>query len=226
VWFSVEWPVQPVRVVLFDADGVIQHVRHSSGNGLRAQVERILGFLPADFDRFTQDIFDAEQSALVGQTDFAEVLVPVLAKWGAHGVADALAAEWWCPIEADRSILDLVGQLRRQGMLCALATNQQRYRATYMEEALSYKSVFDRSFYSYQLGLRKPAIEYFEAIVAELECSPEEMLFIDDAERNVAVARSVGLRAEQFIHPRTNRARASLIELLEQFSVVITGQDS
>jgi putative hydrolase of the HAD superfamily len=218
--------MQPVRVVLFDADGVIQHFPHSSGSGLRARVERILGFVPEDLDTFTDEIFEAERSALTGHTDFAETLLPVLAKWGAHGIADAFAAEWWCPIEADRSILSLVGQLRRQGVVCALATNQQRYRARYMEEVLSYRNVFDRSFYSYQLGRRKPEREYFKAVIAALKCVPEAVLFIDDAEENVAAARSVGLKAEQFVHPGTNHARASMIALLERFSIVIPEQDS
>jgi hypothetical protein len=82
--------VRPVRVVLFDADGVIQHFPHSSGPGLRAQVERILGFVPEDLDTFTREIFEAERSALVGHVDFAEMLLPVLAKRGAHGVAQSI----------------------------------------------------------------------------------------------------------------------------------------
>ena len=213
--------MQPVRVVLFDADGVIQQFPHSSGIGLRAHVERILGFVPDELDTFTREVFEAERSALAGHADFAETLLPVLAKWGAHGIADAFAAEWWCPIEPDQSILYLVGQLRRQGMVCALATNQQRYRARYMEEALSYRNVFDRSFYSYQLGLMKPELEFFKAIVAALECVPEVALFIDDSEENVAAARRVGLQAEQFVHPRTDHARASMIALLKRFSIVI-----
>jgi putative hydrolase of the HAD superfamily len=218
--------VPPIRVVLFDADGVIQHVEHASGNVLRAQVERILGFVPDDLDRFTREIFEAERTAMVGHADFVEILHPVLAQWGAHGVADTLAAEWWCPIDTDQSILSLIGTLRQQGMVCALATNQQRYRARYMDETLSYRSVFDRSFYSYQLGLRKPDIEYFKAIIAALECAPDEMLFFDDAEENVAAARSVGLQAEQFVHPGTNHARASMIALLARFSIGITEEDS
>jgi putative hydrolase of the HAD superfamily len=215
--------VRPIRAILFDADGVVQH---SSGDDLSVQLKRVLGFIPEDLDGFTREVFDVERSALLGRTDFAEGLVPVLAKWGANGVAGTLAAEWWCPVEADQSILDLVGRLRRQGIVCAIASNQQRYRATYMEETLSYKSVFDRSFYSYQLGLVKPDIEYFKAIVAELGYAPEDVLFIDDAERNVAAAQTAGLQAVQFVHSRTHHALVSMMDLLERFSIVIAGQDS
>src|SRR3954469_23555295 len=99
--------VQPVRVVLFGADGVIQHFPYSSGNGLRAQVERVLGFVPEDLDTFPREGLK-RRSALVGRADLAEMLLPVLAKGGAHGIAEAFAAAWWSPIEAERSSLDLV----------------------------------------------------------------------------------------------------------------------
>ena len=205
-----------IRTVLFDADGVVQH---SSDEGIATQLERIMGFVPTDLDAFKRAVFHAERSALVGEVDFAEALEPVLATWGASGGARRLAVEWWCSIEVDRALLALIGQLRQTGLFCALASNQQRYRATYMEEGLSYSQVFDRSFYSYRLGLLKPDVRYFNAIAAELSCASEEVLFIDDTEANVAAARLAGFQAAQFVHPRSELAVAAMIELLRGFSI-------
>jgi putative hydrolase of the HAD superfamily len=210
--------VATLAAILFDADGVIQHSRTED---LSALLERSLGFVPAELEAFVSEVVEAERPALAGQADFAEVLEPLLAKWGAPGRARAFAAEWACSIEADAEVLALVGKLRRQGILCALATNQQSYRAKYMRHTLGYDDVFERSFYSHELGFMKPDVRYFEAIVASLPFPPEQVLFIDDLAKNVASALSVGLRAEQFVHPRTPDGIVQLKQLLERYSVVL-----
>lgn len=215
----------PIRAILFDADGVLQHSR---GDDLSARLERILGSAPANIDVFAREVFEAERPAAIGQADFAEQLLPLVAPWGGRGVpdkdiADKLAAEWWCSIEVDEPLLALVGSLRQHGWLCVLASNQQRYRARYMAEALGYAALFDRCFYSYEVGALKTEARYFEAVVAQLGLSPQQLLFIDDAEKNVAVARSAGLHAASFVHPRNGSSREAMLALLAQFSVHLPG---
>ena len=209
----------PIRAILFDADGVIQH---ANADDLPARLQRVLGFIPEDLDAFTREVFEAERPALAGQADFAEMLEPVVARRGAAGVAAELAGIWWCSIEADQAMLAVVGKLRDQGIQCALASNQQRYRAKYMGETLSYNAAFDRTFYSYQLGFTKPDIRYFEAIVAGLPFPPETVLFIDDAEENVTAAREAGFQAVQFVHPRNAHSVSMLKEVLQSFSVMVS----
>jgi FMN phosphatase YigB (HAD superfamily) len=45
------------------------------------------------------------------------------------------------------------------------------------------------------------------------------VLFIDDLEANVAAARSVGIEAAQFVHPKSSEGAAQLRALLETFSL-------
>ncbi|MEO8178258.1 MAG: HAD-IA family hydrolase [Deltaproteobacteria bacterium] len=210
--------MHPIRAVLFDADGVIQN---ASRDDLPRGLKRILGFVPEPLEAFLQDVFDAELPALVGQAELVQTLEPVVSKWGAAGTAAALAEAWWCAIEVDAAVLALIGSLRQLGILCALATNQHRFRADYMRATFAYDSVFDHSFYSYQLGCAKPDVRYFQAILASLPFAPAQVLFIDDLETNVAAARSVGIEAAQFVHPRSAEASSALRALLETFSVVL-----
>ena len=210
--------MQPIRAVLFDADGVIQN---ASSADLSARLERILGFVPDPLDVFTDEVFEAERPALAGQAELIDMLEPIVRKWGAAGSAAALAEAWWCSIEADPAVLALIGRLRQQGMLCALATNQQRFRANYMRETFAYDTLFERSFYSYELGCVKPDVLYFQRILASLPLEPAQILFIDDVEKNVAAARSVGIQAAQFVHPRSPEGVVALRKLLETFSVMV-----
>jgi putative hydrolase of the HAD superfamily len=88
-----------------------------------------------------------------------------------------------------------------------------------MAQSLGYDDLFERSFYSCELGFVKPDTRYFDAIVDALPFAPHEMLFIDDRETNVAAARTVGLRAAEFVHTRNSQAVQALIRLLRRFSI-------
>ena len=83
-------------------------------------------------------------------------------------------------------------------MVCCLASNQMRYRARHMSQDLGYSRLFDREFYSCDIGHKKPEAAYFLAILADLELPPERVLFIDDSEANVAAALGLGINAAVF----------------------------
>lgn len=51
---------------------------------------------------------------------------------------------------------------------------------------------FDKLFLSYQLGVTKPSPQIFRQMMADVQLSPEETLFIDDGKANTDTARSLG----------------------------------
>ena len=101
-------------------------------------------------------------------------------------------------IEVDPEIADAVRALRRMGIACHLATNQESHTARYMSEVLGYSDLFDREFCSCQIGVMKPAGAYFRAILKEIRVEPSHVLFLDDNQVNVDSARKVGLHAAVF----------------------------
>jgi putative hydrolase of the HAD superfamily len=206
--------VGPIRAILFDADGVLQHAT----DDLEARLARVLRSIPHPLEEFVQDVFRAEGPALTGEADFVEQLGPVVKRCGADGTAAELA-RCWSSIAPDDAILCFIAELRSRGFHCALATNQQAYRAKHMSNTLGYAQMFDRTFYSWEIGAQKPDRRYFEAIVSALPFSAEQMLFLDDRETNVEAARAVGINAAQFIHPRSAEALALLKDVLRSFGV-------
>ena len=178
---------------MFDADGVIQRpsVRR------REAWQSLLG--PGrSVDEFFSAVLQAERPAWLGASDFVASFSRLLLDWHCLGTLDdALAA--WTMIEPDLDMLHVVAGLRRCGVGCHLATNQEAIRAAYMSEQLDYRQLFDREFYSCRLGSAKPDAAYFRTLLARLELPPEAALFLDDNEANVASARAVGLHAEHFL---------------------------
>jgi putative hydrolase of the HAD superfamily len=201
--------------VLFDADGVIQRAPAE----IHIRLTTALGASPADQQACMADYFAAEAPCLTGAVDFAEALRPVMAKWKLTGdPAEVLAI--WHEIEVDQSILGIIGALRRSGVYCALASNQQSHRASHMSEQLAYREVFDREFYSCHLGHMKPSPDYFHEIVRLARLSPAQTLFIDDRTDNVEAARQAGLQAAQFVLGEVGAGAKPMRRLLASYGLL------
>jgi putative hydrolase of the HAD superfamily len=180
----------PVRVVLWDGDGVLQRVPEGE-ESIRPSVEGLVG----DVDRFVLEAYDAEQPALRGEAHWLDILPGLLQRWGIPDAYDRLVRAWLTiqPVPASRA---LVSALRQAGVPCYLASNQDRHRARVMQERLGYPALLDGAFYSCELGLAKPDPAYFVSILSSLGVAAAEALLVDDSPVNVEAARSVGLAAE------------------------------
>lgn len=182
-----------VDVVLFDADGVIQH----PSDGWRELLASCAGTDDPELqDRFVDEVFVAEHPTQTGEVDFPDALSEVLQRWRSDAsVDDALRP--WTMIDIDPAVVEVVGSLRSAGVECYLATNQHAFRAALMRQ-LGYGEWFDGQFYSCELGLAKPDPAYFVAILERLGVAPERVLFIDDRADNVDGARQAGMLGEVF----------------------------
>ncbi len=179
------------KVVLFDADGVT--INHSTM--FSDELETDYGIAKATTHDFFFGVF---QQCMIGKADLKEELEKVIASWDWKGTVDELVAYWFSKgDEFDQKILDLVSRLRAEGVHCFLATNQERYRGQHLREKL--KGVFEGILVSADLGHKKNEIEYFDAAfdrVKDLAGNEKgSVLFIDDDERNVDVARTFGMDA-------------------------------
>jgi len=63
----------------------------------------------------------------------------------------------------------------------------------------SFEELFDRTYMSYQLGMRKPDPEIFKLILDENRLDPAETLFVDDRIENILSARSLGIQCIHLI---------------------------
>ncbi len=78
------------------------------------------------------------------------------------------------------------------------------------------RSMFDRQFLSYEMGLAKPDRAIFDAVAAELGCVSSEILFLDDNEINVDGARAAGWQAE--VTKGVDAAAAAVADFVESYS--------
>lgn len=58
--------------------------------------------------------------------------------------------------------------------------------------------LFTHHFVSYRIGAMKPSAEIYRHVIRSLGKKPDELLFVDDTEKNVLGARNAGMRSELF----------------------------
>jgi putative hydrolase of the HAD superfamily len=198
-----------LKAILFDADGVIQR----PGADFRASCSAIVGKSGEHLDHFMRELFAVEKPALTGHRDFVADLMEVLARHDAsQHLNDALAI--WTAIEADLAMQQAIGALRAKGVLCCLATNQQKFRGKHMSETMGYAQLFDREFYSHALGSAKPDVAYFQAVVEQLALPAADLLFIDDHQSNLDGASQAGLQVALFPGSKELASTAALRAIL------------
>ena len=74
-------------------------------------------------------------------------------------------------------------------------------------------TTFKKCFFSFELKTLKPSPEFYTTVMKEIGLAPEEMLFIDDSQKNVDGAIAVGLPAVYY-EPGTD-LEALMNEVLE-----------
>lgn len=176
---------RPVAVLLWDADGVLQHPRHE-------WAPRLAEWGGAGF---SEALFAAELPALRGEVPFRDALADLLTAWPdvTADVDDLLSL--WEQVDPDPQAVRLVGEVAASGVRCVLATNQQDHRKAYLRSRFGYDEVFEQSFYSCDVGARKPEAAYFERVLEALGVDAVDVGFVDDVAANVEAARRLGIRA-------------------------------
>lgn len=207
-----------ISTVLFDADGVVQFAGE-----LYAHLDRRYGWPVQRVDDFFWHLFHERHDydgSLTGESDLVPVVAAALADWGCAAPAEEFVRDWFTlGAVPDPDALALVAALRRHGIRCGLASNQDSVRAGFMDEELGYRTLFDDRFYSSRLGYAKPDVAFFQAVLAALGTHPEQILFVDDKPDNVEAARLCGLHAE--VHGPGDKLRDTLLRYHLPASVAV-----
>lgn len=113
-----------------------------------------------------------------------------------------LRSTYFANLHPNGPMIERMRALRGAGLRMALLTNNVRewephWRAKLPDIDEIFEVVVDSAF----VGMRKPDPEIYELTLERLggDLSPAECIFVDDVDVNCAAARSLGMRAVQFI---------------------------
>jgi len=81
----------------------------------------------------------------------------------------------------------------------ALLSNTNEIHWRQVNESTDIFAAFDRVFLSYETGHFKPSQAAFQQVLEFFECSPGDVIFLDDSEPNIATALELGIDARKVV---------------------------
>ena len=95
--------------------------------------------------------------------------------------------------------IDLLRKLSEKYDIYMLSNNNpiatKRAEEMFREGGFSMENDFKKCYISYQMKMLKPSAEFYKAVIDDIALPAEEMLFIDDSQKNVDAAIAAGLPA-------------------------------
>ena len=149
------------------------------------------------------DFFQDFETGAITAAEFRRALRSQL-RWAS---ADSSIDRAWNALllEIPPKTLSVLRSLRAEGYRLALLSNTNPIHIDEVRRRLGpfgygeFARCFERIFYSYEMGLRKPDPALYAAVDRELGItSPAEVLFIDDNAANIASAAAYGWRTFLF----------------------------
>jgi putative hydrolase of the HAD superfamily len=181
-----------IKAICFDTDGVVVNPQMQFSKLLKEKY----GISPQMTQGFFRGVFN---DCLVGKADLRDVLPPFLGEWGWKGSVDEFIDTWLLADHVlDARIIAAIQNLRHDGMICCLATSQERNRAEYMKTRMELQGVFDHLFFSCEIGWQKPQRAYYQHVEKALKVEKASILFWDDYRLNVEAALEIGWNAELY----------------------------
>ncbi len=107
----------------------------------------------------------------------------------------------------DKELLELVSQLKTRYKIGLMSNARAGILRKMLEDNNLYK-YFDEVVISSEIGFIKPEKEFFEEVLKRLNLHKEEIIFIDDREKNTLAAESLGIKS--FIYTSVGKLRLDL----------------
>ncbi|MBQ9672339.1 MAG: HAD family phosphatase [Prevotella sp.] len=186
-----------IKTVMFDLGGVIftldqqEAIRRLNNLGIADAAQRL--------DPYQQGgIFGELESGAISADTFREEL----SKLAGHTLTYEECRHAWLGYvsEVPARNLELLRQLRSKGYRLLLLSNTNPYMMSWVNSpdfdgnGHPLSSYLDKLYLSYEMKLMKPAESIFRQVLMSEQCFPNEILFVDDSPRNVAVASQIGIK--------------------------------
>lgn len=168
---------------------------------------------PDELQQFLDGVFTMDDNArLDSGTPLHEVAASVAERHPDHvELVMAFADRWEETLgSVIEGTVDILNELSEGGVFLLALSNWGKDTFAMIEANYPFFARFDGMVISGREGVVKPGREIFDILCERYEVTPEQCVFIDDSEANIAAATSLGFDALFFESPET--LRQQLIE--------------
>jgi len=206
--------MQPFKNLIFDLGEVIIDIDY------RQTIAAFQKLAVVDFSTVVSysaqnPVFDLYEKGKVSTASFFDEL----RKYLRPGTTDQEIEDAWNAIFKDfpTQKMEMLKQLKTRYNTFALSNINEIHLASINEAAKSkfgepdFSNFFHGTYYSNELGLRKPEPEIYALVLEKEGLDPDETFFVDDKKENVEAARKFGIHAYQLTD--RNKLQGLLAEL-------------
>jgi putative hydrolase of the HAD superfamily len=188
-----------IEVIIFDLGNVILPFNHYQIAEKLSRFSQRKDF--QDPQRIFSFLFDF-QNGMINDFDVGKLSPPEFFRSVKQHLGLSISFEEFVPIwndifVEDREVSKIILSLKKRWRL-GLLSNTDPLHFTFILSKFPVMRAFDKWILSYELGLKKPAIEIFQKAIEWASVEPEKILFIDDTEKHVGVAISLGIQGIHF----------------------------
>lgn len=199
--------LQPhIRNIIFDLGGVILNLDYNR----TTEAFKQLGI--AEFERIysqakQKQLFDEYEKGMISSDAFRAAITELIESRPTPLEIDRAWNAMLLDLPPQR--LELLEKLKEKYRLFLLSnTNAIHITAysAYLRQTFGFADlshIFEKEYYSYLVGKRKPEREIFEMVLDENNLRAEETLFIDDSVQHIEGAQLAGINAYHLQPPRT-----------------------
>ncbi len=186
----------PIRNIIFDLGGVILNIDPQ----LTVNEFRKLGwedFYKENGQSVVRDLFFRLEKGNSSPDVFRDSVRTMIKDYVDDHAIDSAWSAMILDIPAER--IRYLEELKKSYRLFLLSNTNEIHRLKFHRDfekdfGYSFYNVFERNFYSHEMGLRKPDPQIYIQALMEAGLVPEETLFIDDMEENTKAAISIGMK--------------------------------
>ena len=189
--------MEQIRNIIFDLGGVILNIDFDRA----ADAFRNLGL--KDFEQLyskavQSDLFDMLEKGKIKEQDFRQEM----RKLSGIKMSDAEIDAAWNALLLDfpPARLQLLQDLKKHYRTFLLSNTNRIHADSYNQDLRENHSIdglealFEKVYYSHDIGLRKPAADSFELVLRDAGLQAAETLFIDDSLPNIEAAGQLGMQ--------------------------------
>ena len=194
-----------ISTLIFDLGGVIVDLDLA---------KCIQNFKELGLENIEQYLSNFGQKDFFMQFEKGQIGIPAfrneIRKLAGTELSDVQIDKAWCsfltqiPVEK----LHLLSELKKKYRLLLLSNTNPLHietavAAEFSKTGKTMQDFFDKCYLSYEMGMVKPDVEIFEALLTDAQVKAEECLFLDDGKKNIDTAAALGIQT-YWVKPNEN----------------------
>lgn len=182
-----------IKAIVFDLGGVV----FTSDGGSYETREKLAEDLGIDVESLHNVWFKYKNDLVKGKMSEQAYLESVIENIELNETLDELKKIIRDYNIIDDSMVELLLDLKNKYHLFAL-TNDIKEWIEYRINNFKLNHYFEKIISSCDVGMQKPDLDIYEHLLKEIQFKPEEVIFIDNREENLAPAEKLGIKTHHF----------------------------